>query len=134
LTNFPKPTIIISKCNVFDPGQYNRGFAQDSFIARVRRNRDHVRLYEGVIATLLRESVLFSWCALKFFVQRKLVAGMCNIPELVNLPFWRRELKCQLFRLPKSILPDHAFVVAEACNHPNCLVLPFSVELIRLAA
>jgi hypothetical protein len=25
-------------------------------------------------------------------------------------------------------------LVAEACNHPNCLVLPFSVELIRLAA
>jgi hypothetical protein len=26
------------------------------------------------------------------------------------------------------------FLVAGACNHPNCLVLPFSVELIRLAA
>jgi hypothetical protein len=25
-------------------------------------------------------------------------------------------------------------LVAEACNHPNCLVLPFTVELIRLAA
>jgi hypothetical protein len=25
-------------------------------------------------------------------------------------------------------------LVAGACNHPNCLVLPFSVELIRLAA
>jgi hypothetical protein len=25
-------------------------------------------------------------------------------------------------------------LVATACNHPNCLVLPFSVELIRLAA
>jgi hypothetical protein len=25
-------------------------------------------------------------------------------------------------------------VVAEACNHPNCLVLPFRMELIRLAA
>jgi len=25
-------------------------------------------------------------------------------------------------------------LVAAACNHPNCLVLPFSVELIRLAA
>jgi hypothetical protein len=24
--------------------------------------------------------------------------------------------------------------VVEACNHPNCLVLPFSVELIRFAA
>jgi hypothetical protein len=24
--------------------------------------------------------------------------------------------------------------VAEACNHPNCLVLPFRMELIRLAA
>jgi len=26
------------------------------------------------------------------------------------------------------------FLVAEACNHPNCLVLPFRLELIRLAA
>jgi hypothetical protein len=25
-------------------------------------------------------------------------------------------------------------LVAEACNHPNCLVLPFRMELIRLAA
>jgi hypothetical protein len=25
-------------------------------------------------------------------------------------------------------------LVAEACNHPNCLVLPFRLELIRLAA
>jgi hypothetical protein len=25
-------------------------------------------------------------------------------------------------------------LVAEACNHPNCLVLPFSLALIRLAA
>jgi hypothetical protein len=24
--------------------------------------------------------------------------------------------------------------VAAACNHPNCLVLPFSLKLIRLAA
>jgi hypothetical protein len=31
-------------------------------------------------------------------------------------------------------LRKHAFAVAEACNHPNCLVLPFGVELIRLAA
>jgi hypothetical protein len=25
-------------------------------------------------------------------------------------------------------------LVAAACNHPNCLVLPFRLELIRLAA
>ena len=25
-------------------------------------------------------------------------------------------------------------LVAEACNHPNCLVLPFRLELIRVAA
>jgi len=25
-------------------------------------------------------------------------------------------------------------LVAEACNHPNCLVLPFRIELIRLVA
>ncbi len=25
-------------------------------------------------------------------------------------------------------------LVATACNHPNCLVLPFRLELIRLAA
>jgi hypothetical protein len=24
-------------------------------------------------------------------------------------------------------------LVAEACNHPNCLVLPFGLDLIRLA-
>jgi len=33
----------------------------------------------------------------------------------------------------RSGLIDHE-MVAGACNHPNCLVLPFSVELIRLAA
>jgi hypothetical protein len=27
-----------------------------------------------------------------------------------------------------------SILVAQACNHPNCLVLPFSLELIRLAA
>jgi hypothetical protein len=25
-------------------------------------------------------------------------------------------------------------LVAQVCNHPNCLVLPFGLELIRLAA
>jgi hypothetical protein len=25
-------------------------------------------------------------------------------------------------------------LIAEACNHPNCLVVPFRLELIRLAA
>jgi hypothetical protein len=29
---------------------------------------------------------------------------------------------------------DGTVLVAEACNHRNCLVLPFSLELIRLAA
>jgi hypothetical protein len=33
-----------------------------------------------------------------------------------------------------EVIEKEQFVVAEACNHPNCLVLPFSVELIRLAA
>lgn len=31
-------------------------------------------------------------------------------------------------------LLKHRCFVALACNHPNCLVLPFSLELIRLAA
>jgi hypothetical protein len=26
------------------------------------------------------------------------------------------------------------FLVAEACNHPNCLVLPFGLELIQVVA
>lgn len=29
---------------------------------------------------------------------------------------------------------QHWGVIAAACNHPNCLVLPFRLELIRLAA
>jgi hypothetical protein len=33
-----------------------------------------------------------------------------------------------------EVIESEATLVAEACNHPNCLVLPFSVELIRLAA
>jgi hypothetical protein len=33
-----------------------------------------------------------------------------------------------------ELIGAEQFLVAEACNHPNCLVLPFSVELIRLAA
>jgi hypothetical protein len=33
-----------------------------------------------------------------------------------------------------DLIGTEQFLVAAACNHPNCLVLPFSVELIRLAA
>jgi hypothetical protein len=33
-----------------------------------------------------------------------------------------------------EVIEGKDFLVAGACNHPNCLVLPFSVELIRLAA
>jgi len=33
-----------------------------------------------------------------------------------------------------QLIGEEWFLVAEACNHPNCLVLPFSVELIRPAA
>jgi hypothetical protein len=29
---------------------------------------------------------------------------------------------------------QHCGVIAAACNHPNCLVLPFGLQLIRLAA
>jgi hypothetical protein len=33
-----------------------------------------------------------------------------------------------------EVIESEATLVAEACNHPNCLVLPFRMELIRLAA
>jgi hypothetical protein len=33
-----------------------------------------------------------------------------------------------------EVVEKEATLVAQACNHPNCLVLPFSLELIRLAA
>jgi hypothetical protein len=34
----------------------------------------------------------------------------------------------------RHLLGVRARLVAGACNHPNCLVLPFSAELIRPAA
>jgi hypothetical protein len=60
----------------------------------------------------------------------------------------------QCFRAPSELTGDAVFIifvnsdrcgafgaywaerilVAEACNHPNCLSLPFRLELIRLAA
>jgi uncharacterized protein YbgA (DUF1722 family)/uncharacterized protein YbbK (DUF523 family) len=36
LTNFPKPTIVISKCIGFDPCRYNGGIVQDKFVARLK--------------------------------------------------------------------------------------------------
>lgn len=33
-----------------------------------------------------------------------------------------------------EVIEGQEFLVAGACNRPNCLVLPLSVELIRLAA
>jgi hypothetical protein len=33
-----------------------------------------------------------------------------------------------------ELIESEATLVAEACNHPNCLVLPFSLELIRAGA
>ena len=33
-----------------------------------------------------------------------------------------------------EVIDREETLVATACNHPNCLVLPFSLELIRLAA
>ena len=36
LTNFPKPTIVVSKCIGFDPCRYNGGMVQDKFVARLR--------------------------------------------------------------------------------------------------
>jgi hypothetical protein len=33
-----------------------------------------------------------------------------------------------------EVIEREDFVVAGACNHPNCLVLPFRLELIRVAA
>ena len=34
----------------------------------------------------------------------------------------------------QKLLKGRNFLVAGACNHPNCLVLPLKLELIRLAA
>jgi hypothetical protein len=33
-----------------------------------------------------------------------------------------------------EVIESEATLVALACNHPNCLVLPFRLELIRVAA
>jgi hypothetical protein len=33
-----------------------------------------------------------------------------------------------------EVIESEETLVAEACNHLNCLVLPFRLELIRLAA
>jgi hypothetical protein len=33
-----------------------------------------------------------------------------------------------------EVIESEETLVAAACNHPNCLVLPFRLELIRLAA
>jgi hypothetical protein len=33
-----------------------------------------------------------------------------------------------------EVVESEETLVAEACNYPNCLVLPFRLELIRLAA
>jgi 2-thiouracil desulfurase len=35
-TNFPKPTIVISKCIGFDPCRYNGGIVQDKLVARLK--------------------------------------------------------------------------------------------------
>ena len=48
-------------------------------------------------------------------------------PAILNCQFgWLRGLQ-------KSMKQNN-FGVVGACNHPNCLVLPFSLELVRLAA
>jgi hypothetical protein len=33
-----------------------------------------------------------------------------------------------------EVIEREEALVAEACNHPNCLVLPFRLELIRVVA
>jgi hypothetical protein len=33
-----------------------------------------------------------------------------------------------------EVIEREGTLVAEACNHPNCLVLPFSFPLVRIAA
>jgi hypothetical protein len=33
-----------------------------------------------------------------------------------------------------EVIEREQTLVAEACNHPNCLVIPFKAELIRCAA
>jgi len=33
-----------------------------------------------------------------------------------------------------EVIESEETLVAEACNHPNCLVIPFSAQLIHCAA
>jgi hypothetical protein len=33
-----------------------------------------------------------------------------------------------------EVIESEETLVAEACNHPNCLVLPFRLDLVRIAA
>jgi hypothetical protein len=33
-----------------------------------------------------------------------------------------------------ELVGENELLVAEACNHPNLLVMPFSLELVRAAA
>jgi len=74
------------------------------FIPRGIDNRDEVIALDAVLATIRKHR----------FVQRgytiRMVAGFAEVLE-------RKD-----------------FLVAGACNHPNCLVLPFRFPVVRTAA
>src|SRR6266566_9138773 len=64
-------------------------------------------------------------------------ATRCLSQAAHRLPGKRRGFhSCQFGWLQglQKFLRGKTTLVAKACNHPNCLVLPFSVQLIRLTA
>jgi hypothetical protein len=46
----------------------------------------------------------------------------------------RQQLQIRMVAGSAETMETEEILVAGACNHPNCLVLPFKLELIRLAA
>ncbi|MGB2620302.1 MAG: hypothetical protein WBC57_24190, partial [Candidatus Acidiferrales bacterium] len=52
----------------------------------------------------------------------------------VRDPQNHRESQIRMVAGLTELIEGKDSLVAEACNHPNCLVLPFRMELIRLVA
>jgi hypothetical protein len=68
------------------------------------------------------------------------VGFLLRVAEAQDLPLADNKIPClpEPAARPFSKILFYAgadqFLVAEACNHPNCLVVPFSAELIHRAA
>jgi hypothetical protein len=56
------------------------------------------------------------------------------IPRTAGRPLKQATLSIRMVAGFAEVIEREDFVVTAACNHPNCLVIPFSAELIRLAA